>query len=152
MRNSRLTTGSGTSTTCAALLKKGDQIRTGNTLIVFGRDTPPIEKRRRGVRVVKKEEIDAHVERTVPSSEDSMIMAVPEPSEAATTQLKVVYELTKLIGSIRDRQELLERVMDVVFDHFEPDRGFVLLQDNPEARPDPIVVRHKEQPEDPSKA
>ena len=127
------------------LLKPGDQIRTGMTLFVYG--YVPNLLKNRGVRVGTEEEISAHVEATVASSDDSMIMAVPEPSQAAVVQLKVVYELTQLIGSIEDRQLLLERVMDLIFEYFKPDRGFVLLQDYASARPDPVVIRHRRLPQ-----
>ena len=66
-------------------LEPGDQIRTGNTLLLFG-----IEKRtvRLGrVRVARKGEIDISVEATADTSEDSMIMAVAEPNEAAALQI-----------------------------------------------------------------
>ena len=128
------------------LLKPGDQIRTGSTLMVYGHVAVPFRKR--GVRVGRDDEVDAHIEAAVVSNDDSMIMAVPEPSQAAMVQLKVIYELTQLIGSVDDHQNLLERVMDVVFEYFKPDRGFVLLQDRPQERPDPVVIRHRTRPKD----
>jgi signal transduction histidine kinase len=70
-------------------------------------------------------------------------MAVAEPTEAAIVQLKVIYELTQLIGSVVERDSLLESVMDLIFDYFEADRGFILLLEDPEQRPDPVVVRHR---------
>ncbi len=129
------------------LLQPGDQIRTGNTLFVLGREAPK-PTRTYGVRVAKPGEIDSHVEATAASNDDSMIMAVPEPSEAAVLQLKVIYELTTLIGTITDRQPLLDEVMNVIFEYFQADRGFILLQDRPTDRPDPVVVRHRLLPKD----
>ncbi len=129
------------------LLQPGDQIRTGNTLFVLGREAPKAE-RPFGVRVAKPGEIDSHVEATAASNDDSMIMAVPEPSEAAVLQLKVIYELTTLIGTVTDRQPLLDAVMNVVFEYFQADRGFILLQNRPTDRPDPVVVRHRMAPKD----
>ncbi len=126
------------------ILQPGDQIRTGSTLIAYGH--VPIPLRKRGVRVGREDEIDAHIEAAVISNDDSMILAVPEPSEAAMVQLRVIYELTQLIGSIDDRQILLERVMDVVFEYFKPDRGFILLQETPQDRPEPVVIRHSNAP------
>ncbi len=124
------------------LLEPGDQVRTGKTLFLFGQEAS-VPPRRTGVRVGRKDEINAHVEMTTPSSDESMIMAVPEPSEVASLQLRVIYELTQIIGSIENKQELLERIMDVVFEYLQPDRGFILLQDKPDQRPDPIVIRHR---------
>ncbi len=129
------------------LLRSGDQIRVGSTLLVFGRmggrrstDHP--------VRVMRSDEMDSAVERTVPSNEDSVIMAVPDPTADAARQLTVLYQLMQLVGSNFDRTVLLDRVMDLVFDNFEADRGFILLMDDEEERPDPAVVRYRRKPRD----
>ncbi len=125
-------------------LEPGDQIRTGNTLLLFGIEAA--DARRQDVRVAPKGEMNISVEHVVASSDESMIMAVPDPSEAAVLQLKVIYELTQLIGSIVDRNELLNRVMDLIFEYFQADRGYILLQDNADNQPDPVVVRHRVEP------
>src|SRR5690606_25951318 len=85
-------------------------------------------------------------ERTHASSDDSVIMAVPEPSAAAANSLRVMYELMQLVGSITDRKVLCERVMDMIFDHFEPDRGFILVRESDDAVLEPMVVRYRLQP------
>ena len=128
-------------TTERRLLRPGDQVRTGATLFIFGEDT--VKPRNDSIRMVRRSEIDISVESTAASNDDSMIMAVPEPGQAAEFQLRVIYELTALIGSVTDKQELLERVMDVVFEYFKADRGFVLLQDDPDAAPEPVLIRHR---------
>lgn len=128
-------------TTERRLLKPGDQVRTGATLFIFGEDT--VKPRNDSIRMVRRSEIDISVESTAASNDDSMIMAVPEPGQAAEFQLRVIYELTALIGSVTDKQELLERVMDVVFEYFKADRGFVLLQEDSESEPEPVLVRHR---------
>ncbi len=127
------------------LLKHGDQIRTGSTLLMFG-EAP--DTRRANMLMVDRDHSDVNFSGEVPSNEDSMIMAVPEPREAAQFQLKVLYELTQLIGSTTDRDELLDRVMDVVFAYFEADHGAILLAENPNDKPDPRVVRHRHVPKD----
>ncbi len=125
-------------------LQPGDQIRVGNTIFLYGENLS--DHRRKLVRVARADEIETHVESTIPSNDDSMIMAVAEPSESAEFQLKVIYDLLTLIGSPLDQQSLLERTMDVIFDYFQADRGFILLQARPEVRPEPVVVRHRVEP------
>jgi len=129
-------------TTERRLLKPGDQIRTGATLFVFGEDQKH-KPAQDVIRMVRRNEIDISVESTAASNDDSMIMAVPEPGQAAEFQLRVIYELTSLIGSVTDKQQLLERVMDVVFEYFKADRGFILLQEEGDAEPQPVLVRHR---------
>ncbi|MCC5830263.1 MAG: FHA domain-containing protein [Phycisphaeraceae bacterium] len=125
------------------LLQPGDQVRTGNTIFLFGAEVS--DQRRQRVRMTG-DEMDSHVEAAIPSNADSMIMAVPEPSEAAQFQLRVIYDLLSVIGSTLDRQLLLEKAMDVIFEHFQADRGFVLLHGRSSQRPDPMVIRHRVQP------
>lgn len=123
------------------LLRVGDQIRAGNTLFLFGEDEETAMRRR--VRVAPDNEIDAVVEHTAAANDESMILAVSEPSEAAMKQLRIIYELTTLVASIADRQQLLERIMDLIFEHFQADRGFMLLQESPQEKPIPAVLRHR---------
>ena len=125
-------------------LHPGDQIRTGNTLLLFG-----IEAAQARSQVLSHAAIDANVESAFASNDDSVILAVPDPTEAAVVQLKIIYELTQLIASITDRDELLGRVMDLIFETFHADRGFILLQEEPTGPSDPVIVRHRVPPEDP---
>jgi two-component system NtrC family sensor kinase len=131
------------------LLQAGDQIRTGLSIFVYGRNdkAPPSH----GVRVAHNGEIDSLVEHRIaggPGNDDSMIMAVAEPSEVATLQLKVIYEMTQLIATTVERKVLLEQIVDLIFDYFSADRGFVLLLNEDHDRLDPVVVRHRVPPRD----
>jgi signal transduction histidine kinase len=126
------------------LLQPGDQIRTGLTIFVYGRDDKPAPPD--GVRVAHMGEIEALVEHRL-GNDDSMIMAVSEPREGAALQLKVIYEMTQLIASTAERQALLEQVMDLIFDYFRADRGFVLLLNDTGERFLPVVVRHRVPPQ-----
>ncbi|MEM9253404.1 MAG: ATP-binding protein [Planctomycetota bacterium] len=124
-------------------LEAGDQVRVGGTLILFGDHAKP-RPGQRAIRVAQRGEMDISVEHTVAANDESLIMASPaEPGDAATFQLDVVYELISLIGSVTEQGELLEKVMDVIFDHFKADRGFILLQERDDGT-EPQVVRHRE--------
>lgn len=148
LRSANGTFVNGVRVTAPTPLRVGDQIRAGSTLIQFG--DVAAKRPMSPLRVARKGEIDINVEHTVASSEESMIMSVPDPSQAAEFQLAVVYELTALIGSVTDKQELLNKVMDVIFEYFKADRGFILLGDGTEDdKPEPAVVRHKPDPEAP---
>ncbi|MFW5682603.1 MAG: FHA domain-containing protein, partial [Phycisphaeraceae bacterium] len=124
LKSSNGTYVNGARVTDRRILKPGDQIRTGSTLMTYGEAIGPPTQR---VDAAKKGDIDVSVEHTVASNDDSMIMASPEPSQSAEFQLRVLYELLELIGSAQTRQDLLDRIMDVVFDYFQADRGFILL-------------------------
>lgn len=124
------------------LLQPGDQVRTGLTLFVYGSNAIPARKTD-SIRLFRPNEMDANVESTA-SSDESMIMAVAEPSEAALVQLKVIYEMTQLIGSVVEEEDLLKGIMDLIFDYFQADRGFILLDDKVSRHPVPAVVRHRD--------
>lgn len=124
------------------LLQPGDQIRTGLTIFVYGREGK-VARPPGGVRVARGNEIDSTLEHRLAANDDSMVMAVAEPSEVASLQLKVIYEMTQLIAVTADRQTLLEQVMDLIFDYFSADRGFVLLLTEDAQHADPVVVRHR---------
>ena len=128
------------------LLQPGDQVRTGLTIFVYGREDQA--SAHPGVRVAQDGELHSYIARRVSSSDDSMIMAVAEPTEAAALQLKVIYEMTQLIAATVEREQLLEQVMNLVFDYFRADRGFVLLLTEDGERADPVVVRFRTPPAD----
>lgn len=115
-------------------LRVGDQIRTGQTVFVFGQrgaGSPDL------VRIVGKSRVDAAIERTIPSlglslsrsaNDDSMILAEPEPRLAAIDHLRVIYELSAMLSErVLARQELLEGVMDLVFRELRPQRGCIVI-------------------------
>ncbi|HYE03263.1 MAG TPA: ATP-binding protein [Phycisphaerales bacterium] len=107
------------------LLRLGDQVRTGATLLVFGRtDTA---ERTNVIRLARGDQVEASIEQRLASNEDSIILAEPEPRSAAVHHLRVIYRLTTLTSQITEPQGLLEAVMDLVFTEFRPERGFIVL-------------------------
>lgn len=126
------------------VLSPGDQIRCGSTLLVFA--VTEDERKPRAVQLVDPEAFDLTVEGTINPNDESMVLASPDPLVAASNHLRVIYELTALTAAAFDRDELLGKVMDLVFEEFQPDRGFILLQDSAAGRPEPVVVRYKVRP------
>lgn len=128
------------------ILNPGDQIRTGATLFVFGQREGEPENI---IRLMRPGQIDTAVERVMPTNDDSVILAEPEPSAAAMHHLQVIYRLTALTSQLTDRQELLAAVMELVFNEFKPDRGFIMLgEGSPERALRPAVVKHRVRPKD----
>ena len=125
-------------------LAAGDQIRCGSTLLVF--TITPEEPKPSPIQLLPQEAFEVSIEGRVDASAESMILASPDPLRAAADHLRVIYDLTALTSGTYDRDELLERVMDLIFEEFKPDRGFTLLQETPEDRPEPVVVRYKQKP------
>ena len=81
--------------------------------------------------------MDSSIMHTVPVNDDSMVLAVPEPAAAAMANLKILYQLGAALGSSFDVEQVLEVVMDLVFEHVKADRGIILLVDEKTERARP---------------
>lgn len=104
---------------------RGDQIRCGATLLVFGGQgkPAPVELDAEGNLV------DAAIVATVPSNEDSVVIPTPEANAQAVDSLRFLYDLTGEISSIFNVDLLLQRVLDRVFEVLKADRGYILLME-----------------------
>jgi two-component system NtrC family sensor kinase len=103
---------------------EGDEIRVGATVIRIGETE---ENETEFVELVQDDALDSEIEHRLSSNEDSVIMAEPEPSRAAQDHLRIIYQLTTITTQQLDRRKLLESVMQLVFEEFEPERGVVML-------------------------
>ncbi len=128
-------------------LKLGDQIRVGNTLMVFGAQPGVMRSSGQQVALAGEESgMDSAIMHTFPSNEDSMVMAVPEPAAVAMANLTILYRLGATLGSSFDIEQVLEVVMDLIFEHMKVDRGIILLLDERNNEPVPKIVRTREDP------
>lgn len=126
-------------------LVDGDQILVGETLFLVGEGVP--REQADSVRLMLPHEMDASVQRTLESSEDSMILPSQDPSAAARAHLRLIYRLTSLTARTTDRMKMLEAVMDLAFSELRPERGFIMLKDDDaEGTLRPLVVRHRSEP------
>ena len=124
-------------------LKMGDQIRVGRSLMTVGiQQSRSINK---NVRFADADAgMDSSIINTLPSNDDSMILAVPEPAAAAMANLKMLYRLSAALGSSFKTDQVLEVVMDLVFEHVKADRGILMLLDR-DGTPEPKVVRVRDE-------
>jgi signal transduction histidine kinase len=127
------------------VLKLGDQIRVGRSLLVFGAQ-PGISRTSGNNVSLAGEEMgmDSAIMHTVASNEDSMVLAVPEPAVSAMANLKLLYQLGAALGSSFDVDHVVEVVMDLVFEHVQADRGILLLLDERNNELVPKVVRSRD--------
>ena len=125
-------------------LKMGDQIRVGRSLMTVG-----IQAGHRSIsKKVNLADADAGMDssiiNTLPSNDDSMILAVPEPAAAAMANLKMLYRLSAALGSSFKIDQVCEVVMDLVFEHVKADRGILMMM-NPDGSLDAKVVRVRDE-------
>ncbi len=128
-------------------LKAGDQIRAGATVLEFGPGEP--EGAPDVIRLMKAAEMDSEVEHRLSHNEDSMILAEPEPQQAAVDHLRVIYQLTTITSQSEGRGELVSRVLDLIFEEFKPERGVIMLTGStPDAELEPAAVKYRTPPKD----
>jgi two-component system, NtrC family, sensor kinase len=126
-------------------LKLGDQIRVGRTLMVFG-SQPGISRTSGGNVALTGIEsgMDSSIMHTVASNDDSMVLAAPEPAQAAMANLKILYQLGAALGSSFGVDQVMDVVMDLIFEHVKADRGIILLLDEKSNELIPTVVRTRD--------
>ena len=123
-----------------AELAVGDQIRIGRSVLLFARD---------GAELPSMGDVDivpttgvGNGSRIVRSmrEEDSIVLAAPEPEEGqnrwlarARSNLQVMYRTALAVSHTLDIDELLNRILQLVFEWVEADRGCIMLLD-PETR------------------
>ncbi|MFP4054634.1 MAG: ATP-binding protein [Phycisphaerae bacterium] len=113
-----------------AVLHRGDQIRCGQTLLVFGGQSSTIQS---SVDVDESGQlVDAAIVATIPSNEDSVIIPTPEAGREAIDNLRIIYDLISEVSSIFNIDQLLQRTLDKVFEVLRADRGFIMLIDENE--------------------
>jgi len=129
-------------------LKHGDQIRLGSTLLVYGGDEsveqlsgPNIPSDMVTLDAGSRS-VDSAIVASVPSSEDSVVMAAPETAYAVKAW-NAMRALSDVFSSLLPIDQLLARVMDIVFEEVEVDRGIIFVRDEETDEMMPEVVRFR---------
>ncbi|HOO16272.1 MAG: FHA domain-containing protein [Phycisphaerae bacterium] len=136
-------------------IKRGDQIRVGSTLLVYTGDDRPAQLSgasipRDMVRLdAGSASVDASIVAIAPSNEDSIVLAAPETANAVKAW-NVLRELSDVIGSLLPPDRLLTRVMDIIFDQVDVERGVIFLRNRDgEVRPQVVRFRDGQTPANP---
>ena len=130
-------------------LEPGDEIRVGATVFLFG---DPINLTRRPSVLISDDlDMETEVEERIVTQADSYIGSDatedPDKPDVAIDHLRVIYTLTALTARIMNNRELLEAVMDLVFNEFRPERGVIMIQGISDDEPMvPGVVRYANPP------
>jgi signal transduction histidine kinase len=139
-----------------APLRSGDQVQIGQTVMLYSEGASSERDVTRRVDLLNNVGRDdrSAIIRSIPAGEGSKVLDAP--SEAAGDWLKVrlanlavMYQATQAISHIVDPDELLPRVLQLVFESIGADRGAILLVDE-EGQFTPKAVRWRaaEDPDD----
>ena len=117
-------------------LRSGDRVEIGDTLMIFtGAGQPREMDAAHGVDIVLKSQEDGSriVSSLSRSGSDSQIIPGPPSESDSDRSLEVMYLTAIAVGRTDDLNEVLNRILTLVFDWVEADRGCIMLRD-PETR------------------
>ena len=141
-------------------LKDGDQIRMGGTLLVWdatkGTASEMVDAlATRSTNLLDLDAgsngTDASIIGTATSSDDSMILASPAAAEAVRSW-RVISTLLDAVGAALTPAQLVQRVLDVVFEEVPADRGFILLKNEKNGEFETEAVRAEDQSQEKMRA
>ncbi|MGB1816552.1 MAG: FHA domain-containing protein, partial [Rubripirellula sp.] len=118
------------------VLRSGDRVEIGETLMIFtGAGQPREMDAAHGIDIVLKSQEDGSriVSSLSRSGSDSQVLVGPPGESESDRSLEVMYLTAIAVGRTDDLNELLNRILTLVFDWVDADRGCVMLRD-PETR------------------
>ncbi|MBL7170473.1 MAG: GAF domain-containing protein [Candidatus Omnitrophica bacterium] len=136
------------------ILKLGDEIKLGGTILAFLSLGPPeeveVKKGAHQVKVVSGETTSKGltVEMVVKSEEVGPLEAEVVKPDVKTLQkayqrLMVLYRISYGLGSLLEMPKLLDGIMELVLEIMEADRGFIMLVDEETGELIPQVTRKR---------
>lgn len=141
------------------LLQPGDHVQIGQTVLVYTIDrgeNPPASDLADKISLITRQDVElsSAIVKSIGESEGSRILAHPEKAESyfgratALANLGVIYEVTQAISHTLDIEQLLDRILELLFRSLQADRGCFLLRSAaslPEGQgPDPGPASVKE--------
>ena len=138
-----------------APLKDGDRILLGKFQITFGKtlegkvvldEAKPLSEEAgtiiRSVGELSRLLAPAEASGVTPAAEAKKAPDVQE-IEKSNRILKVLTKFSETLIAVRPVEEVLEQVIDIVFDHVPADRGFLMLTDEGTGKLVPMVIKHR---------
>ncbi len=130
-------------------LKHGDLIRLGSTVLIWdGSEDRVLDGSADTVAVGAgagepepgAKRFDASILGSVPANDESMVLATPVAAEAVRSW-RVVSSLLQTVAAVDSPRQLIEKVMDIVFQEVPADHGFILMRDENTGKFETDVVR-----------
>jgi signal transduction histidine kinase len=133
-------------------LQAGDQILIGQTALVF---STPIQDSlddaddlAEQISIITRHdlELSSAIVKTIAATEGSRILSQPDKAQTAwlrtaLANLAIMYESSKAVSHILDLNDLLQRILELMFQSIEADRGCVMLRNSESGQLEPKAVR-----------
>jgi signal transduction histidine kinase len=125
------------------LLQAGDQIQIGQTILVYsapaseGTAEPSLHSDLADhISLITRQDIElpSAIVQSIGEAEGSRILAHPEQVEGPWLKnalANLMYQATQAVSHILDLNQLLERILELIFGHLDADRGCIMLRDVP---------------------
>jgi signal transduction histidine kinase/pSer/pThr/pTyr-binding forkhead associated (FHA) protein len=133
-------------------LASGDQLQLGRTLLLYtGVTEGRFEDLADKINIVSRQSDDdgSRIVHAMPQSEGSEIFAPPTEETAspwlarARSNLQIMYRTALAVSHTLDIDQLLARIMDMIFEWVDADRGCIMLKDLDTSELVPKVRRHR---------
>ena len=161
--------------TSTAALKHNDQIKIGNSILIFLEKEERTETIQKNLVVSQESDYEDWTEKTISVSPDDSCLAgfearpvsrkekkrkfqlsrkqeEPEPQdeleslERANKALYVLYEISRQLNSMKSFDEILKEMMDLLFKVIDADYGFLILTDHrKEEDYSPLIVKYRDE-------
>jgi signal transduction histidine kinase len=140
----------------SATLKSGDQVRLGQTVILFD-ESPPAASRELTARVdllgLASPDDRSAILRSIPADEGSAVLQAPgsvgDWLKERLASLAVMYRAAQAISSVIEIDALLPQILQLAFDSINADRGAILLrEDSGELAPKAVRWRGQADPDE----
>ncbi len=133
-------------------LRSGDRIQIGRTLMIFtdSSDQPPVVSDREVDIVGQADGLpDSHIVSAVSQEEGSQLLATLDGQLSpwlarARSNLQVMYRTALAVSHTMDIDQLLHRIMELIFEWVEADRGCIMLVDRESDELVPKVRRDRQ--------
>jgi signal transduction histidine kinase len=137
------------------LLKNGDRVQIGRTLLLFtDADDRSSVNLAHDVDIVGLASAAAgnvegsRILKSVSHESGSQLFAPPDPAESpwlarARSNLQVMYRTALAVSHTLDIDQLLTRILDLIFEWVETDRGCIMLVDSETEELAPAASRHR---------
>lgn len=131
-------------------LASGDRIQVGRTLLLYTGVREEVGDLREKVNIVSShEEEGSRIVHAMGQSEGSEIFSAPEAATdspwlaRARSNLQIMYRTALAVSHTLDIDQLLSRIMDMIFDWVDADRGCIMLKAEDGVQLEPRVRRHR---------
>jgi two-component system NtrC family sensor kinase len=139
-----------TERTAERLLHNGDRVQIGRTLLLFtDADDRSSASLHHDIDIVGRGQSEgSRIVKSVAHDSGSQLLAPDDPAESpwlarARSNLQVMYRTALAVSHTLDIDQLLERIIDLIFEWVEADRGCIMLVDHETDALSPAASRNR---------